>query len=405
MPTRVGMPCHRSKRDPRLRPEAPRRIGFRSVVRGRWPVISGLLSLVPLLLLSSCSPGYVLRAAYEEGKILWRRKPIVEELKKDGLDPAVRAKLETVLDVRTYAKEELALRVGGSYASISYVDGPVLSHLLTAVPKTEFEPYTWWFLFIGSVPYKGYFDRDDAEEEAHALERRGYDTHIRPVGAFSTLGWFDDPLLERLLRLDRVRLAEVILHELLHNTLFVKGSVDFNESLANFVGKRGAIAYFTGRHGPASPEARTARRIWRDELEFSAFLMDSVACLRAFYRADASEAEKLERRTALFEAMREAWRQQIADRPDHLHAGFGGTGLNNAALMQSYLYVNNLRLFEKLYQRTGGDLSRAVARIEAATQSGEQEPFDALAALVGGLASHTAPALPVCRISEMRREL
>lgn len=376
-----------------------------SVVCGPWSVVSGLLSVVFLLLLASCSPGYVLRAAYEEGKILWRRKPIVEELKKEGLDPAVRAKLETVLDVRTYARDELALRVGGSYASLSYVDGPVLSHLLTAVPRTDFEPYTWWFLFVGSVPYKGYFDRDDAEEEAHALERRGYDTNIRPVGAFSTLGWFDDPLLERLLLLDRVRLAEVILHELLHNTLFVKGSVDFNESLANFVGKRGAIAYFTGRAGPVSPQARRARRVWKEELEFSAFLMDWVACLRALYRADASEAEKLHGRAVLFEAMREAWRRQIADRPDHLHAAFGGIALNNAALMQSYLYVNHLALFEKLYERTGGDLARAVAQIEAATQSGAQEPFDALAALVDGSASHPVPAWPVCGIPEMRREL
>ena len=167
-----------------------------------------------LLALCGCSPEYFVRAAYEEGRILWRRKPITTVLAEDGVAPDVRRKLEMVLELRDFAADELRLNVGGSYAAYSYIDRPVLLHVLTAVPKTSFEPYTWWFPFVGHVPYKGYFDRSDANKEADALAAQGHDTNIRPAGAFSTLGWFDDPLLGRLLKLDRVRLADVVLHEL-----------------------------------------------------------------------------------------------------------------------------------------------------------------------------------------------
>jgi len=392
----MGVPCHRSKRDPRPW-FSVRRLGcgLRSVVH---------LIFLSCLFLVSCSPSYVIRAAYEESRILWRRKPIAEALQQEDLDPITRARFETVLGVRDFAMKALDLRVGGSYTSYSYVDRPVLSHLLTAVPKTDFEPYTWWFLFVGSVPYKGYFDKGDAEQEARRLEEVGYDSHIRPVGAFSTLGWFDDPLLERLLRLDRVRLADVILHELLHNTLFVKGSVDFNESFANFVGKRGAIAYFAERYGSGSAEVHAARRNWDQEREFSRFLMEWVACLKELYATQVSEPEKLRQRVVLFEAMQEAWRREIVDRPDHLHHDFGRIKLNNAVLMQYYLYVNRLELFEKLYQRTGGDLRQVVMQIRIATESGDS-PFDALARLVDGSGSHVPPTQRSCSAGVARRDL
>lgn len=345
-----------------------------------------------LCCLASCSPDYVIRAAYEEGKILWRRQPIATVLQREDLDPAVRKKLTTVLEIREFAKNELDLRVGGSYTSYSYVDGPVLAHLLTAVPKTEFQAHTWWFLFVGSVPYKGYFDRDDAESEARELEQNGHDTHIRPVGAFSTLGWFDDPLLEHLLRLNEVRLADVIIHELFHNTLFVSGSVEFNEALANFVGKRAAIKYFVARDGFASPEARMARQNWADEREFSRFVMKWVRCLKELYGQELAGPEKLRRRTELFEAMQAAWREQIAGRDDHLHGRFGDVELNNAVLMQDYLYVNNLELFEMLYERTGRNLRSLIERVREATEM-EVLPYESLAQLVGRADAETPQSL------------
>src|SRR5262250_187352 len=196
--------------------------------RSSWPLLEFnlrklLLLMVMLAVLGSviegCSPFYVIRAAYEEGKILWRREPIPEYLEKPDLTAETQDKLKLVLDVREYARDVLKLNVGGSYSSYSYVDRPDLTYILTAAPRTELRPYTWWFLIVGRVPYKGFFERADADAEARRLEAEGYDTTIRPSAAFSTLGWFDDPLLSHLLRYDKVVLSEIIFHELFHNTL------------------------------------------------------------------------------------------------------------------------------------------------------------------------------------------
>ena len=347
-----------------------------------------------MLFLFGCSPGYYIRAAYEEGRILWRRTPITEVLAENGVAPDVRRKLEMVLEVREFAAADLRLNVGGSYAAYSRVDRPVLLHVLSAVPKTSFEPYTWWFPFVGRVPYKGFFDGDDARKEAGALAAQGYDTHIRPAGAFSTLGWFDDPLLGRLLQLDRVSLADIVLHELLHNTLFVPGSVAFNESLANFVGKRGAIEFFTRRYGSESSEAQAARREWREEMEYSGLMMKLTQCLRALYAEPVPEDEKLRRRERVFAESRRQWADAVAGTPKHRHASFSRAKLNNAVILQSVLYVTDLARFEALYQREGKDLPRAIEAVRAAAPDA-QDPFHALPPVPGAAGtsgSHVAGA-------------
>src|SRR4029450_142623 len=256
----------RSRIWPKLSPSChPFEINLRKIL---WLMaVLGVLGSV----ISGCSPFYVIRAAYEEGKILWRREPIPEYLEKPELAADTQDKLKLVLAVREYARDVLKLNVGGSYSSYSYVDRPDLTYILTAAPRTELRPYTWWFLIIGRVPYKGYFSKEDAAAAAKELEDDGYDPYIRPSAALSTLGWFDDPLLSHLLRYDKIPLAEVVFHELFHSTLYVKGAGAFNESVANFVGGRAAIDFFRDRVGLGSAEHARAIRAWEEELEFSTF--------------------------------------------------------------------------------------------------------------------------------------
>ena len=150
-----------------------------------WSII---VALMLSSMLSGCSPVYFLRAAYEEGRILWRRQPISDYLATPNLHDDTKDKLITVLAVRDYAQNVLNLNVAGSYASYSYVDRPDLTYVVIAAPQTELRPYTWWFLVVGHVPYKGFFSKEEAQSEAERLDKLGYDTTIRTSAAFSTSG-------------------------------------------------------------------------------------------------------------------------------------------------------------------------------------------------------------------------
>jgi predicted aminopeptidase len=339
----------------------------------------GCLFLVTLIGsgLSACSPFYVLRAAYEEGVILWRREPIADFLQKPEINADTQEKLKLVLAVRQYARDVLQMNVGGSYSSYSYIDRPDLSFLLTAAPKTELKPYTWWFLIVGRVPYKGYFSKKDADDAAAELQADGYDTNIRSTAAFSTLGWFDDPLLSHLLRYDKITLAEVVFHELFHNTLYIKGAGAFNESMANFVGGRAAIDFFRDKFGEGSAEHRRALEAWDEELEFSAFIEQLGADLTSLYGMEVPLPEKLRERDRVFAEGKDLWAGRVAGNPSHRFRNFPKQPLNNAVMVHYLLYFTELRLFQALYETQGNDLNKTISVIRAAVADGG-EPFEAV---------------------------
>ena len=362
----------RSKDDPKLRSSCLLfELNLRKIL---W-----LMAMLGVLgsVISGCSPFYVIRAAYEEGKILWRREPIPEYLEKPDLTAETQDKLKLVLAVREYARDVLKLNVGGSYSSYSYVDRPDLTYILTAAPRTELRPYTWWFLIIGQVPYKGYFSKEDAAVAAKELEDDGYDTNIRTSAAFSTLGWFDDPLLSHLLRYDKVTLAEVVFHELFHNTLYVKGAGAFNESVANFVGGRAAIDFFRDRFGAGSAEHERAIRAWEEELEFSVFIEKLAASLDELYARKIPEEEKLLLRQQVFTRGKEEWAEWVTQYPTQRFRNFSKQPLNNAVIIHYMLYLKNLKLFEALYEAEGKNLVQAIDSIREAVAKGG-EPFKAV---------------------------
>ena len=171
----------------------------------------------------------------------------------------MRSKLETVLSVREFAGAKLGLNTGGAYLTVTQVDPGAIVHIVMAAPRDSLDPYTWWFPVVGSVPYRGYFEQSQADAEARKMEAAGYDTMVRSAVAFSSLGFFDDPLLSNLLQLDRVELASVIIHELFHRTYFLPGHVMFDESAATWVGARGAVEFFEATEGVDSRDAAQAR--------------------------------------------------------------------------------------------------------------------------------------------------
>jgi len=365
---------------------------MKSLSRFNWQSLFSAC-LLSTVFLAGCSPFYILRAAYEEGKILWRREPIESVLQRPDLDPEMQEKLKLVLAVRDYARDSLKFRVGGSYASYSYVDRTALTYVFMAVPKTDLTPYTWWFLFVGNVPYKGFFSEQAAKAESESFQAKGYDTFIRTAPAFSTLGWFDDPLLSHLLKYDKATLAQLIFHELFHNTLFVSGRVDFNESLANFIGNRAAILFFRDRYGEGSAEHQRALQAWQEGLEFSAFIDEVSRSLKDLYGRDIAEEEKLELREKIFFQSKKEWSRRIAKQPAHRFRGFGQPEINNAVIAHYLLYFKDLQLFESLYQAEGKDLARVVESIIQSIPDGG-DPFDTVRELVS---KKSRPARPPSR--------
>ena len=340
--------------------------------------------LAAALLAASCSPTYVLRAGYEEAKILGRREPIAELVADTTTAPATRGKLALVLQARAFADDSLRLKVGDSYTTFARLESDTLALILSAARKDAFVAYTWWFPIVGHVPYKGFFSEKKARKEIAALERKGYDTYLRPTAAFSTLGWFNDPLVSPLLRYDSVSLAGTVIHELFHNTLYLAGQAMFNESLAQFVGSRGAIALYCGPASPDPDRCARARSLWHDELVFGDFLSSLVRDLEALYgRTDLTSEQKIARREGIFRAAQAAFTDDVRPRLKlNTYPGFATTPLNNATLISRRLYYGRLDLFERVHQRIGGDLLATIEAILEAVE-GATDPYAAVEGLLG----------------------
>ena len=361
----------------------------------RWPrptlrfIAAGTLAGVLAIAFAGCNAGYITHAAYEEVRILLRRTPIATELARPELSAATRAKLETVLAVRKFAAEQLDLNVGGAYSSVAQTDKGAIVWVVMAAPRTSLEPYTWWFPIVGDVPYRGYFSHADANAEAAQMEADGYDTYVRPAIAFSSLGFFDDPLLSNLLGLTRVELAGVIIHELFHRTYFLMSDVMFDESAATWIGNRGAVDFFSRTEGPNSPDTAAALGIYDSDMEFAAFLLQEQARLLALYSSGLPEAEILRRRAPIFASIQEDY-AKLKPRLSGLERfDLDKTPVNNAVLLNYLIYFHELDNFAKLLELNHNDLRLTTKQIISLAKSEPDDPFFAIwkathSASVGG---------------------
>lgn len=333
---------------------------------------------------AACSPAYVLRGAWEEGKILGRRRPITQVIADPRQTPETRDKLRLVLAARAFGRDSLGERTGDSYTLYAEKKSDTLATVLSAAYKDRFRAKTWWFPIVGSVPYKGYFHEADARREAARLEAQGFDTYLRPTSAFSTLGWFNDPVLSTLLRYPDVDLVNTVLHELFHNTYFAPGKIAFNESMANFVGGRGAIAYFCGRDGADAPTCRRARDEWDDDLTFGFFMSELIHDLDALYaRTDITRDQKLALREEVFARAQRQFAAEVRPRLKvNTFGSFTREPLNNATLISRRIYYERLDLFERVFQSRDGDLRRTIADIVAAAKANRADPYAGVEALV-----------------------
>lgn len=329
--------------------------------------------------LASGDVRYIARAAVAEAGILARRRPIERVVADSTTDAATRGKLLLVLAARSYAADSLGLAAGRTYTTYSPINRDTLVLVLSAAPADRLQPYTWRYPIVGRVPYKGFFSFDLAARESRKLEGAGLDVYLRVANAFSTLGWFNDPLLSTIVREDSVDLAATVIHEIFHNTLFIPGQVDFDESVASFVGYHGAAALFRSR-GDSANAARAAAR-WRDEVRLSRFYAALAERLERLYSSGRSGRALFEERNRIFRAAADEMAGPLAAQLETISGRrLAERPLNNAVVLAHRAYVKDLERFDSLLAAEGGDLERTIAVIRRRTAGGG----DPWAALGGG---------------------
>ena len=324
----------------------------------------GLLALGGGLLGLTPTGRYLARAGWEEGRILLARRPI-EALVADSLVSApIRAKLRLVLEARAFAEDSLGLPAGESFTTFTDLGRDTLVLVLSGAERDTLAPVTWWFPIVGRVPYKGFFDVDEARAAVDALATRGLDTYLRPSPAFSTLGWFDDPLLSTTLAADSVDLVNTVIHELTHNRYYAPGGAVFNESFANFVGARGAERFFRARGDSTRADRAVAR--WADERRLAAFWRTLAGALDSAFAAHPGAAERAARlaaRDTVYAAARRRLVDSIAPAFETIAPRYAQrVALDNAAVLARRVYLSDLEGFEATYAAVGRDLRLAITR-------------------------------------------
>ncbi|MEN8145112.1 MAG: aminopeptidase [Gemmatimonadota bacterium] len=313
-----------------------------------------LLTLAALGGLSlACSPGYVLRAGWEEAKILQSRRSIHEVVHDTATDARVRANLRLVADAREYARVALGLEPKRSFESYAVVAHDTLQLVVSAAPEFQLTWKTWWFPIVGHVPYKGYFEFDDAFREAEGLAEDGYDTWVRPTSAFSTLGWLPDPVLSTTIEADSARIVETVIHEIVHTTYFPRGYTQFSESFANFVGYRGAIQFFC-QDAALPGECQAIENRWADVQALGRFYKSLFESLETLYESDSSVDEMRAGKRSILAGAALSFQEQV--RPELLsgwYADLDPAALNNAWLLSRILYYERLEDFEAALLHVG----------------------------------------------------
>jgi predicted aminopeptidase len=306
-----------------------------------------LFAALSLSVLSGCTTaGYLAQAGCGQIDLMLRARDLEETVADTHVPPRTRELLGQVKEIKKFG-ERNSLRPTGSYHRFVQLDRPVVVWVVTASDPLRFRSRTWWFPIVGRVPYLGWFDRDAAHEFAASLRAEGLDVDVGGAEAYSTLGWFDDPVLSTMLGDGEEaigELAEVVLHESVHATLYINGQTRFNESLAEFVSGKLTRVYLDEKYGPKSQEKAAYEDAERRGEERRARMHKAYEALDALYKSDKPAAQKLaEKRQILARLRREAgYRRPI----------------NNATLASFKNYHSGTTEFDDLVAACGGSWKR-----------------------------------------------
>jgi len=337
----------------------------------KWVLAPALLLAV--LAMSGCRTlSFYSQAIKGQYQIVAHQQKI-HKLLADPQTPApLKAKLELVQDLRAFAKTHLQLPVDGHYEKYADVHRPFVVWNVEAAPEFSLEPRSWWYPFVGSLDYRGYFSKEGAQKYSAWLLTKGYDVYVGGVTAYSTLGWFKDPVLNTFIFDAESDLAETLFHELGHQRVFASGDTDFNEAFATTVGQEGARRWLRAKGDQVALEKYLAEV--RRTTEFASLIADTRKRLATLYGDERTEGGKIKATTKKRADPPEQLRrqkQQLLDRLQReyaqLKAQWGGAteydkwfsrSVNNAQLNSVAAYYDLVPGFERLLEQNGGDLGK-----------------------------------------------
>ncbi len=336
----------------------------------RWLIAAGCL-----LLLSGCYYTQALRGQLE---VLGKREPIAEILADPDTPDELARRLELVADAREFAIEELGLPDNGSYTTYADLERDFVVWNVFATPEFSLRPKQWCYPIVGCVAYRGYFREAAAESTAARLDDSGYDVHMGGVSAYSTLGRFEDPVLNTMMRWDDVQLVSVLFHELAHQVLYIKGDTAFNESFATAVEEIGVERYLRQRGMEDLYDSYEERKELRRRL--TALVEAARADLETYYTETIDDDEKRLLKEHRFEMLEADLRAELEQSGRDADA-FLARPFNNARTVSFALYEGRLPEFRRLLDNCGGDLTcfyAEVRRISALEPDERNAALDAL---------------------------
>jgi predicted aminopeptidase len=329
--------------------------------RRRWPIVAA--AFAGAVLLAACASletvDYYWQGAAGQWELISRSQEISEVIGKS--DASLAARLTRVREIRKFASRDLGLPDNGSYTRYTDLGRPFVTWNVFATPELSMTPRQWCFPIAGCVNYRGYFRENEAQHEQVRLAAGGDDVYVGGVPAYSTLGWFDDPVLSSFVKWPETEIARLIFHELAHQLLYVKSDSVFNESFATAVEEAGLARWLASRKDPQL--ATQAQRADRLRATFRELVRTTREKLYGLYNSALSDEEKRRGKAQAIAAMKAAYETAKADEP-----GLNGYDRwfaqpNNAALAAVGIYTDRVPAFRELLHEVGGDLPTFYSRV------------------------------------------
>lgn len=331
-----------------------------SVPFRRRAIAAGPVLFLLLLGLSAggCSEiAYYWQAGMGQLEILNARRPIAEVLEDPEVPEVVKAKLRLIIDAQVFGGDVLALPDEYQFRYYSDIGRKYVSWLVVASEAYALKSYQNCYFIVGCLGYRGFFDKADSEEFAEGLARQGYDVLLRPVRAYSTLGWFDDPVLSTYIRSADAQLIATIFHEQAHGVLFVKGDTAFSESFSTFVEREGVRRYLMKLGDGGRDALKRYLAVNEDQERFRRIVLRGRERLERLYASKIARAEMDRQKLRIFEELREDYQKQKKSFKIASYDGWFDRELNNAHLVGFEQYRSWLKAFENLFQRSGRDFA------------------------------------------------